>query len=267
VARPNVKLQLELPGDDDDGLYGVECYLRLVADVAGSALGYTSNVGVGGVRTERPTTEGLVTFDAVRPNSGEDGITAPEGTVYELTTRWPDGSRTRDYLNVPSTAGDVWVPDVLAPMPASLLPAAAAAAADLQAEVDARVAGDDALSASLAAETSARSAGLAAEASARSAGLAAVLDAVLLAVARDPGLIVAGAVTKNADSASLSAAVVWPDGTPGTYTALTLSTAFPGAVDAYEITYGAPATRTYRQPLVTRDAFGAVADAPEIEVI
>jgi hypothetical protein len=54
--------------------------------------------------------------------------------------------------------------------------------------------------------------------------------------------------------AAVSAEIVWPDGTPGEYLALTLSTTFPGAVDAYSATYG---TLTLTQPAITRDATGA----------
>ena len=85
-------------------------------------------------------------------------------------------------------------------------------------------------------------------------------------LARTPDLIIAGAVTRNADNAAVSAPVVWPDGTPGTYTATTLSAAFPGAVDAYNITYGSPVTKTYTQPAVTRNADGAATAVPAIVV-
>ncbi|MDJ0467288.1 hypothetical protein [Rhodococcoides fascians] len=63
-----------------------------------------------------------------------------------------------------------------------------------------------------------------------------------------------------------SAAVVWPDGTPGTFTVETVSTAFPGAVDGYRITYGSPVTKTYTQPTITRNAAGAATAVPAIVV-
>lgn len=95
-----------------------------------------------------------------------------------------------------------------------------------------------------------------------------VADAVgaprLKVVARDPEQLIVGTVTRNADGAATSAPVVWPDGTPGTYTADEVSEDFPGAVDAYHITYGSPATKTYTQPAVTRDDDGAVISAPAI---
>lgn len=85
-------------------------------------------------------------------------------------------------------------------------------------------------------------------------------------LARTPDVLIAGAVTRNSDGAATSAPVVWPDGTAGTYTATTLSTAFPGAVDAYTVTYGLPVTKTYTQPAVTRDANGAATAVPAIVV-
>lgn len=86
-------------------------------------------------------------------------------------------------------------------------------------------------------------------------------------LARNPDEIITGAITRDANGAATSATVTWPDATTGTYTATTVSTAFPGAVDAYTITYGSPVTRTYTQPAVTRDAAtGAVTNVPAIVV-
>ena len=85
--------------------------------------------------------------------------------------------------------------------------------------------------------------------------------------ARNPDTLIAGAVTRDSNGAATSAPVVWPDGTPGTYTALVLSSAFPGAVDSYKITYGSPVTLTFTQPTVTRDSTsGAVTLCPAIGV-
>lgn len=100
------------------------------------------------------------------------------------------------------------------------------------------------------------------------------LDAIALAAtylrflqaAMAPDLLIVGAITRDANGVATSAPVVWPDGSPGTYTATTVSTAFPGAVDAYTITYGSPVTRTYTQPTVTRDSNGAVTNRPAIVV-
>lgn len=86
-------------------------------------------------------------------------------------------------------------------------------------------------------------------------------------LARNPDLLIKGAVTRDANGAATSAPVEWPDGTSGTYTATTVSTAFPGAVDAYTITYGSPVTKTYTQPAITRDAStGAATNVPAITV-
>ncbi len=90
--------------------------------------------------------------------------------------------------------------------------------------------------------------------------------AVFSNLARNPDLIASGAITRDVNGAATSAAVVWPDGQPGTYTALVLSTAFLGAVDSYQITYGSPVTRTYTQPTVTRNASGAPVTVPSIVV-
>lgn len=90
--------------------------------------------------------------------------------------------------------------------------------------------------------------------------------AQLVQWARNPDQLIAGSVTRDSNDAATTAPVVWPDGTVGTYTADTLSTAFPGAVDGYHITYGSPATRTFTQPTVTRSATGAVTALPAIVV-
>lgn len=88
----------------------------------------------------------------------------------------------------------------------------------------------------------------------------------LLSLAATPDVLIVGAITRNDDGAALSAALEWPDGSPGTYTATLVSAEFPAAVDAYTVTYGDPVTRTYTQPAVTRDSDGAVIDRPAIEI-
>ena len=69
--------------------------------------------------------------------------------------------------------------------------------------------------------------------------------------------------TRDANEAITTASVVWPDGVTGTFTTDTASTAFPGAIDAYHVTYGA---RTITQSAVTRDAGGAVTAQPALVV-
>jgi hypothetical protein len=91
--------------------------------------------------------------------------------------------------------------------------------------------------------------------------------ATYLTLAANPDTIIVGTITRDGNGAATSAGVVWPDGTTGTYTADTVSTAFPGAVDAYHITYAGATTKTYTQTAVTRDATtGAVTVRPAITV-
>ncbi|OHD15070.1 MAG: hypothetical protein A2Y38_26020 [Spirochaetes bacterium GWB1_59_5] len=92
------------------------------------------------------------------------------------------------------------------------------------------------------------------------------LDDRLAALARTPEVLIAGTITRDANGAATSAPVVWPDGTPGTYTALEVSTEHPGAVDSYSVTYGSPVVQTFTQPTVTRNAAGAVTACPAIVV-
>lgn len=81
-------------------------------------------------------------------------------------------------------------------------------------------------------------------------------------LARNPLLIVNGAITRDGNGAATSFAVQWPDGTAGTYTG-TPSATFPGSVDSWTVTYGAT---TYTQPTLTRDGNGLVTDQPLIQV-
>ena len=71
-------------------------------------------------------------------------------------------------------------------------------------------------------------------------------------------------ITRNGNEAITSASVKWPDGTTGTWTTDTLSSSFPGAVDAYHVTYGS--VHTVTQAAVTRDASGAVTAQPALAV-
>lgn len=79
--------------------------------------------------------------------------------------------------------------------------------------------------------------------------------------------LLVGAITRDSNGAATDASVVWPDGTTGTYAATTVSTAFPGAVDAFTVTYVGATTKTVTQPAVTRDATtGAVTTRPAMTV-
>lgn len=93
-------------------------------------------------------------------------------------------------------------------------------------------------------------------------GLAAKVDYV--AAAKNPDLLVTGAVTLDADDFVTSAAVVWPDGSPGTLTITSRDA--NGAVLGYNITYGSPVTATYTQPTITRNANGAATNVPAIVI-
>lgn len=80
----------------------------------------------------------------------------------------------------------------------------------------------------------------------------------------EPDALVVGVITRDGDGAALAAGIEWPDGTAGTYTADAVSSSFPGAVDAYHLTYS---TQVVTQPAVTRDpATGAITDRPALEV-
>lgn len=86
----------------------------------------------------------------------------------------------------------------------------------------------------------------------------------LAALAKSPDLLITGAITRDYNGAVATADVLWPDGTPGTFT--TTETDASGAINAYSITYGNPPTATYTQPTITRDSSGAAINVPAITV-
>jgi hypothetical protein len=83
-------------------------------------------------------------------------------------------------------------------------------------------------------------------------------------LAKNPDTLVAGAVTVDGNNLVTSAAVVWPNGTPGTLTITSRDA--NNAVLAYNITYGSPVTKTFTQPAITRNAAGAATNVPQIVV-
>lgn len=85
-----------------------------------------------------------------------------------------------------------------------------------------------------------------------------------VAAAKNPDVLVTGAITVDGSDLITSAAVIWPDGKPGTLTITSRDA--NGAVLAYNITYGSPVTRTYTQPTITRNANGAATNVPAIVV-
>lgn len=72
--------------------------------------------------------------------------------------------------------------------------------------------------------------------------------------------------TRNTDGAITSATIAWPDGVTGAFTSDTLSTDFPGAIDAWHATYVGATTLTVTQTAVTRDSTGAVTAQPAITI-
>ena len=84
----------------------------------------------------------------------------------------------------------------------------------------------------------------------------------LAQAAKNPDLLITGNVTR-VDGKVTAAEVVWPDGSPGTFTPTYDS---GGAVASYTITYGSPVTKTFTQPTITRDASGAATTIPQIVV-
>jgi hypothetical protein len=81
-------------------------------------------------------------------------------------------------------------------------------------------------------------------------------------LAMEPELLITGSITRNSSGVVTSAAVVWSDGTTGTYTSLTFDSA-TGAVNSYQITKG---SAIYTQPTLTRNSAGAVTNRPAIVV-
>ncbi|MEW9874048.1 hypothetical protein [Arthrobacter sp. HS15c] len=86
----------------------------------------------------------------------------------------------------------------------------------------------------------------------------------LVQAAKNPDLLIAGAVTVDGSDQVTSAVVAWPDDTPGVLT-ITARHA-TGAVTNYNITYGSPVTKTFTQPTITRNANGAATNVPQIVV-
>lgn len=70
--------------------------------------------------------------------------------------------------------------------------------------------------------------------------------------------------TRDANSAIISANIVWPDGTAGVFTTDVASVDFPGAIDAWHATYATVVPKLITQTAVTRDANGAVTAQPAI---
>lgn len=70
-------------------------------------------------------------------------------------------------------------------------------------------------------------------------------------------------ITRDVDSVITTGTVRWPDGTAGVFTTVTKNNTWL-TVDAYTLTYAGTPAKTLTQPLVTRDANGAVIVKPLI---
>jgi hypothetical protein len=88
------------------------------------------------------------------------------------------------------------------------------------------------------------------------------MDRVVLA--REPGVLFEGAITRSVGGAPLSAAVRWPDGSPGVFSG-TEDPGHPGKLLSWTLTYGQlPVINTYTQPPLTRDGAGNIVAQPAI---
>lgn len=83
-----------------------------------------------------------------------------------------------------------------------------------------------------------------------------------LQAAKDPDQLIVGSITLDGDDLTVTAAVAWPDGTPGVLTITSRDS--NGAVLSYNITYGSPVSKTFTQPAITRNANGAATNVPPI---
>jgi len=94
-------------------------------------------------------------------------------------------------------------------------------------------------------------------------GIVMVGEGSLIGWAANPDSIIFGTITRNVDGVVTTADVVWPDGTPGTYTADDIDGLL---TNAYSITYEGDVDLTVTQPLMTRDGSDQVAVRPPMEV-
>ena len=84
---------------------------------------------------------------------------------------------------------------------------------------------------------------------------------ITLQIAKNPDSIVVGTVTGDP---LVTATVIWPGNVPGLLTITERHAT--GAVNAYNITYGSPVTKTFTQPAITRATSGAATNVPQIVV-
>lgn len=98
----------------------------------------------------------------------------------------------------------------------------------------------------------------------QAAARAAIQTLGLVQAAKNPDLLITGAMTVDGNDLVTSAAVVWPDGSAGTLTITSRDA--NSAVLAYNITYLGSPVRTFTQPTITRNANGAATNVPAIVV-
>jgi hypothetical protein len=91
-------------------------------------------------------------------------------------------------------------------------------------------------------------------------------NAWLIMVAAAQAFASWSSATYDSNGALLTANLTWPDGTSGIYIADTVSTSFPGAIDAWHCTYIGSTTKTVTQPAVTRNGSGLVVTSPLLVV-
>lgn len=73
--------------------------------------------------------------------------------------------------------------------------------------------------------------------------------------------------TRDANHAIVTADIQWADGTPGVLTTDVASTAWPGAIDAYHVTYVVGnTTKTITQPQITRGTIGTITSQPALTI-
>lgn len=92
--------------------------------------------------------------------------------------------------------------------------------------------------------------------------------ALRLYAARDPEMMIVGAVTRNSTTKAVTGGTVqWPDGRSGAFTATANTTTAVGEYDGYTVTWvDGSTTLTYTQPAPTRDSDGNITVLPAITV-
>ncbi len=142
---PTVTKTITLPGGVRPNQ--AECRLRLIASatLTDEATGYVTRGGVDVVGIHKVTfnSSGVATFLSVNPNADSGSttvITAPTGTVYEVTTLIKNRPTLTEYISVPDAAGPYAVQNILTSAPDNI--PSAVDIALITTEAAARAAGD-----------------------------------------------------------------------------------------------------------------------------